>query len=418
MRMRASTTRGCVVATAHGGTRKGRRHPDAHAVRAARSATEACGARRSSMRRRSATRGPRACDRQCRRSVGGARARHDRRRRRRRHACVTSRAATSSCRAIHAEEHAYILQNADNRIVFAIPYQGRYTLIGTTDVPVDGQYDAAATISDDRGAAHYLARRLVNRYLERPIARADIVWTYSGVRPLYDDGESDPAAVTRDYVLKVDAGVDDGHAPVLSVVRRQAHDLPQAGRGRAARAAPVLPRDVGRRGRRATCCRAAIFPDVIARRTWTSWSARHPSLPAPDCVADLVKRHGTRASTVLGDAKSAADLGSRVRRATSPSARSTTCDANEWARSADDVLWRRTKCGLGATRRAARRAGCASRRVTADADQATLVGLRAPACSAARTSERARAMSLRRARSANCSRKIALRSFTAAAASA
>ena len=112
---------------------------------------------------------------------------------------------------VHPQPHAYILQNADNRIVFIIPYQERYSLIGTTDVAVDDYADPA--ISDDE--VDYLLA-LANGYLATPLTKADIVWTYSGVRPLYDDGSTDPSAVTRDYVLKVDAG-SDGVAPVLSI---------------------------------------------------------------------------------------------------------------------------------------------------------------------------------------------------------
>ena len=116
---------------------------------------------------------------------------------------------------VHPEEHAYLLQNADKRIVFVIPYQEHFSLIGTTDIPVD-EYDHPAITESE---IDYLLA-LVNSYLERPLTRADIVWSYSGVRPLHDDGSTDPAAVTRDYVFKVDAlegeaGPD--RAPVLSI---------------------------------------------------------------------------------------------------------------------------------------------------------------------------------------------------------
>ncbi|HEV2220766.1 MAG TPA: glycerol-3-phosphate dehydrogenase, partial [Casimicrobiaceae bacterium] len=117
---------------------------------------------------------------------------------------------------VHAEDHAYILQNADKRIVFVIPYQDRYSLIGTTDVPVDDY--AHPSIGAEE--IDYLLE-LVNAYVDRPLAPRDIVWTYSGVRPLYDDGANDPSAITRDYVLKVDAqapaATDAGRAPLLSV---------------------------------------------------------------------------------------------------------------------------------------------------------------------------------------------------------
>ena len=103
---------------------------------------------------------------------------------------------------VHDEAHAYILQNADNRIVFVIPYQERYSLIGTTDVPVETLRATARSRDDEIDYLLDARQRAISR---RPLARADIVWTYSGVRPLYDDGASDPSAVTRDYVLKVDA---------------------------------------------------------------------------------------------------------------------------------------------------------------------------------------------------------------------
>src|SRR6185312_9848465 len=116
---------------------------------------------------------------------------------------------------VHDAPHAYILQNADSRIVFVIPYQDRYSLIGTTDVPVE--HYAHPEIS---GEETYYLLTLANTYLERPLSATDIVWTYSGVRPLYDDGTSDPSAVTRDYVLQVDAARDasgEQRAPVLSI---------------------------------------------------------------------------------------------------------------------------------------------------------------------------------------------------------
>src|SRR6185312_11843667 len=111
---------------------------------------------------------------------------------------------------VHPESHAYILQNSDKRIVFIIPFQQEFSLIGTTDVPVD-DYDTPHIAVDE---IDYLCS-IANAYLARGIAVADIVWTYSGVRPLYDDGADDPSAITRDYVLQLDAA--DGRAPLLSV---------------------------------------------------------------------------------------------------------------------------------------------------------------------------------------------------------
>jgi glycerol-3-phosphate dehydrogenase len=242
---------------------------------------------------------------------------------------------------IHAEDHAYILQNADDRIVFAIPYQRRYTLIGTTDVPVE-EYERPQISGQE---TDYLVE-LVNRYLEKPVSRDDIVWTYSGVRPLYDDGEANPAAVTRDYVLKLDAGTDGKQPPVLSIyggklttyrklaeaaVRELRPHFP-AMRGEWTAREPLPGGDLPGRDR-------AAFIAQLAQR--------HRALPEP-LLADLVKRHGALAGRVIGDARKPADLG----RTFAEHLTQREVDymrADEWACSADDVLWRRTKCGLGAT---------------------------------------------------------------------
>ena len=112
--------------------------------------------------------------------------------------------------------HAYILQNKDGRIVFVIPYFERFSLIGTTDVPVTDF--AAPQITEDE--TQYLLD-LANLYLAKPLTRENIVSTYAGVRPLYDDGGDDPSAITRDYTLKLDhhadSGASAGSAPLLNI---------------------------------------------------------------------------------------------------------------------------------------------------------------------------------------------------------
>jgi glycerol-3-phosphate dehydrogenase len=112
---------------------------------------------------------------------------------------------------VHSGSHAYILQNADTRIVFVIPYQEKFSLIGTTDIAVD-EYEHPTITADE---IDYLCK-IASAYLVRALVPADVVWTYSGVRPLYDDGSADPSAVTRDYVLKLDRG-EGGEAPLLSI---------------------------------------------------------------------------------------------------------------------------------------------------------------------------------------------------------
>ncbi|MGE5147814.1 MAG: glycerol-3-phosphate dehydrogenase, partial [Candidatus Eiseniibacteriota bacterium] len=112
---------------------------------------------------------------------------------------------------LYEGEHAYILQNDDRRVVFAIPYEGRFTLIGTTDIDHPG----------DAGAPHISPAEIdylcaaVGRYFTKPVVPADVVWSYSGVRPLYDDASSDASSVTRDYVLELDR--EEERAPLLSV---------------------------------------------------------------------------------------------------------------------------------------------------------------------------------------------------------
>jgi D-erythritol 1-phosphate dehydrogenase len=240
---------------------------------------------------------------------------------------------------VHPEEHAYILQNADNRIVFVIPFEQRYSLIGTTDVAVD-EY-AHPAISDDE--IEYLLA-LANGYLATSLTKSDIVWTYSGVRPLYDDGSSDPSAVTRDYVLKVVAGDDGREPPVLSIFGGKITTYRKL-------AESVL--DELKR----------FFPAMASSWTQTEplpggdlpaggiakWMGemlrRYPGLPA-EAVQGIARRHGSLAPTVLGDAKLAGDLGEDF--GNGLTAREVTYMVrDEWACTAEDVLWRRTKCGLG-----------------------------------------------------------------------
>ena len=122
-------------------------------------------------------------------------------------------------------DRAYIFQNADKRIVFAIPYERDFTLIGTTDLDYDG--DPAKPRATDSEISYLCAA--ASEYFRQRVSPSDMVWSYAGVRPLYDDGVSEAQAATRDYVLTVEGGGDV--APVLNIYRRQDHHLPQARRG-------------------------------------------------------------------------------------------------------------------------------------------------------------------------------------------
>jgi len=245
---------------------------------------------------------------------------------------------------VHAEEHAYILQNADDRIVFIIPFHGDFSLIGTTDVPVD-DFDHP-TISADE--TDYLLA-LANAYLARPLTKEEIVWTYSGVRPLYDDGTTNPSAVTRDYVLRVDAfpgPPGSGRAPVLSVFGGKITTYRKLAEAALAQLAPFFP------GLKPAWTRTAVLPGGdLPNGDRDAWAAKlcagFPHVPAAFLRA-LAKRHGTRATHVLGNARTLSDLGQDFG-AGLTQREVDYCVAHEWASSADDILWRRTKCGLAMT---------------------------------------------------------------------
>ena len=240
---------------------------------------------------------------------------------------------------VHDESHAYILQNADHRIVFVIPYQREYSLIGTTDIPVsDYEHPAISEQETD-----YLLT-LANSYLGKSLDRSDVVWSYSGVRPLYDDGKANPSAVTRDYVLKVDAGDGNALPPVLSVYggklttyRKLAEAALHALHPFFPSMAPAWTGKQPLPGGNLPAGGVAVWPDELV--------ARYPALAASS-VRAIARRHGTLAPDVLGDAKVDADLGEHF------GADLTAREADylvqhEWAQDADDILWRRTKAGLG-----------------------------------------------------------------------
>ena len=240
---------------------------------------------------------------------------------------------------IYPGDHAFILQQEDGRIVFTIPYEGQFTLVGTTDVAVGEQERARPRISAEE--IEYLCAAS-NRYFERQITPGDVVWTYSGVRPLFDDGQEDAKAVTRDYVLKL--GRSEG-PQVLSVFggklttyRRLAeHALDDlkpwmAGAGGAwTETAPLPGGDLGAGG----------FAAFLAQSR-----ERWPFVPAAT-MERMAHAYGTRIAMILGDAQGWQDLGSDFGNGLTE-AEVRYLQAHEWARSAEDVLWRRSKLGLTA----------------------------------------------------------------------
>jgi glycerol-3-phosphate dehydrogenase len=238
---------------------------------------------------------------------------------------------------VHAEEHAYILQNSDQRIVFIIPYQGAFSLIGTTDIPVEDFEKPVIS----REETDYLCD-IANSYLATPIRPRDVVWSYSGVRPLYDDGSDNPSEITRDYVLKLDTG-ERGEAPLLALFGGKITTYRRLAETALAELKAFFPQ-MKREWTADAPLPGGDMPEGGLAACERDLAARYPGLPGELRTA-LVLRHGTRATRVLGEAKSAAGLGTHFGH-TLYAAEVDYLVAIEWARSAEDVLWRRTKCGL------------------------------------------------------------------------
>ncbi len=233
-------------------------------------------------------------------------------------------------------EHAFILQNDDRRVVFMIPWEGRFTLVGTTDIPVATPDQAEATQEE----VDYLCRA-VNRYLEKPVAPRAVLWRYTGVRPLYDDGSSDPSAVTRDYTLRLDAAADE--APVLSVFGGKITTYRRLAEHALEKLAPYFPRLRGAWTGQTPLPGSDFKNREDARKELL---ARYRDLP-PEVLQGVFRRHGTRAIQVLGDGQLGEHFGAGL---TERELRYFI--EREWARGAQDVLWRRTKAGLHLDQRA------------------------------------------------------------------
>ncbi|MBI3376056.1 MAG: glycerol-3-phosphate dehydrogenase [Betaproteobacteria bacterium] len=237
-------------------------------------------------------------------------------------------------------EHAFILQNDDRRVVFMIPYERNYTLIGTTDILLDGDP------GDPHASAEEIAYlcRAANRYLANPVAPADVVWTYSGVRPLYDDGTSDPSKVTRDYTLRVDDV--EGRAPVLSVFGGKITTYRRLAEHVMDRLAPYFP-DLKPAWTGTAPLPGGDFHPAARREVFLDLARRYPRLPS-EFLHGVHRRHGLLATQIAGDAKTAEDLGAHFGAGLYEREVRYLCE-HEWARDLDDILWRRTKCGLHMT---------------------------------------------------------------------
>jgi glycerol-3-phosphate dehydrogenase len=234
-------------------------------------------------------------------------------------------------------ERCYIFQNADGRIIFAIPYEEDFTLIGTTDLDYHGE-PGAVEITD--AETDYLCAA-ASEYFRKPVTREEIVWTYSGVRPLYDDGASAAQEATRDYVLKtvgdkVAGALINVFGGKLTTYRRLSEEVVE-------RIAEIIGRK-GQRWTRDAHLPGGDFPTIGFDELAGKLSAQYPQLERR-LTRRLARLYGTKAGELLGEARATGDLGQHFG-ADLYGKEVDYLIANEWARTAEDVLWRRTKLGL------------------------------------------------------------------------
>ena len=233
-------------------------------------------------------------------------------------------------------DKCYFFQGTDGRIIFAIPYETDFTLIGTTDAEHHDPHVRPECTPEEQA---YLID-FANNYFKKDISGADVVWTYSGVRPLYDDGASSATAATRDYTLKVD---QNGGAPILNIFGGKITTYRKLAEDSMDKIVPFFPGTSGH-WTAGVALPGGDFAvdgfDVLVARLRSEygfldafWARR------------LVRAYGTDAWTVLGDAATAEDLGQSFG-ATLTAREISYLMAHEYARTAEDVVWRRNKMGL------------------------------------------------------------------------
>ena len=242
-------------------------------------------------------------------------------------------------RRLYDHDKCYFFQGTDGRIIFAIPYETDFTLIGTTDAE---HPDPSVVPVCTEAEKDYLIG-FANRYFRRRISAADIVWTYSGVRPLYDDGASSATAATRDYTLKLDT---EGGAALLNVFGGKITTYRRLAEGAVGKIGPCLGMAEGA-WTRGVPLPGGDFPVDGVGALVAALRREHPFLTDAWALR-LVRGYGTEAGEMLGGARTAAELG-RDFGATLTAREVAWLMQKEFARTAEDVLWRRTKLGLRLT---------------------------------------------------------------------
>jgi len=234
-------------------------------------------------------------------------------------------------------DRAYIFQNPDQRIIFAIPYEHDFTLIGTTDIDYSGHPEDVEAEAEE---VAYLCAA-VGEYFRTPVSPDDVVWSYSGVRPLYDDGTPVAQEATRDYVLELDGGSDE--AVVLNVFGGKITTYRHLAEEVLGKLKPWFPA-MSQPWTEGAVLPGGDFPIDGMEALMTGLVDQYPKI-SPALITRLVHTYGTLSATVLGEAKAESDLGLHFggglyQREVNFLVK------DEWALSAEDILWRRTKLGL------------------------------------------------------------------------
>ena len=242
-------------------------------------------------------------------------------------------------RKLYDHDKCYFLQGIDGRIIFTIPYETDFTLIGTTDAEHDDVSRKPECTPEEQS---YLVD-FASKYLKTPVTKDDIVWTYSGVRPLYDDGATSATAATRDYVLKMN---ETAGAPMLNIFGGKITTYRKLAEAAMEKIAPFFPK-LGKPWTAGAPMPGGDFPvDGVADLT-VQLAKQYPFLTSR-WSSRMVKAYGLDAFDVLGDATSEVDLG-RNFGSNLTEREANWLIQNEFARTAEDVVWRRSKLGLRMT---------------------------------------------------------------------
>ncbi|MGE0238586.1 MAG: glycerol-3-phosphate dehydrogenase [Parvibaculaceae bacterium] len=237
---------------------------------------------------------------------------------------------------LYDHDRCYIFQNADGRICFAIPYEGNFTLIGTTDEDHKGDPGKPEISVSERD---YLLAA-VSEYFKRPVTDAMVRWSYAGIRPLYDDGASKAQEATREYVLKLESA--EGDAPLLSVFGGKITTFRKLAEAVMEKIGPFFP-DLKPAWTATAALPGGDFPYAEVESRISDFQRRYSFL-TPRNARRIFRAYGTRAERFFAGARFAADLGENFGLL---SAREVDyLVQEEWAHTPEDILWRRSKLGL------------------------------------------------------------------------